>query len=100
MNESTKISIRKIVKYYKRLFPDEYNLAIKQIEYNRRDQINKFASIKGNDFVERALTEIPETLSTMFTIRLTDFQMKEFREKRSVHWFAGEFPQFKLAEKI
>lgn len=100
MKESTKNSIRGIVKYYKRLFPDEYSLAVKQIEQNRKNQINKFASIKGNEFVERALIEVPETLSTMFTIRLTEDEMKEFKEKKSVHWFATEFPQFKLAEKI
>ena len=96
----TKQKVKGIVDYYKRLFPDEYWLVIKQISENRKNQVNKFASIKGNDFVERALMETPETLNSMFDLRLADNEKLEFKSKKGIRWFANAYPEFRLAEKI
>ena len=83
------------------IFPTEYDLAINQIKKNRLNQGSDLGKLKDKTiFVERALMEVPETLDTMFTLRLSDSEKEEFREKKSVRWFVKEFPMFKLAQKV
>lgn len=100
----TKTKIKTIVENYKMLFPDEFVLTIRQVALNRKAQRDKFASLKKGkfkaDFVERALVETPETLNSMFDLRLTDDEKIEFKSKRGIRWFAKEYPMFKLAERI
>lgn len=100
VRNQTKLKIKGIVDYYKRLFPGEYWAVIEQVKKNRDNQMNQFGSIKGNDFVERALVETPETLNAMFDLRLDDSETLEFKSKKGMRWFANAYPEFKLAEKI
>jgi len=100
MEDKTKEKIKRIVGEYKRMFPGEYNLVIKQIKRNRDNQRTKFAEMKQTGIVERALIEIPETLNTMFRLRFTENEEEEFRTKKAMRWFAKEYPMFSLAEKI
>lgn len=100
MEKQTQTKIKGIVEEYKRMFPDEFELVILQIRKNRNNQITKFAEMKKTGIIERALIEMPETLNTMFTLRLNDDETEEFRTKKAVRWFAGAFPMFALAEKV
>lgn len=96
----TKKKIAQIVENYKMMFPGEFRLVIEQVSRNRKMQRDKFATLRKTDFVERALIEIPQTLSSMFDLRLADDEKIEFKSKKGVRWFAGAYPMFKLAEKI
>lgn len=100
MENKTKAKIKEMVKNYKKLFPEEFALVVEQIKLNRKTQRDKFATLQKTVFVERALIETPETLNTMFNLRLTDKEKKEFGSKKGVRWFAKTFPMFKLAEKV
>lgn len=100
VREQTKQRIKGIVDYYKRLFPGEYWAVVKQVKMNRDNQQNKFGAIKGNEFVERALVETPETLNSMFDLRLADDEKLEFKSKKGMQWFANAYSEFRLAEKI
>lgn len=100
LRAQTKTKIKGIVENYKMLFPGEFKLVIEQIKMNRKKQRDKFATLKKTVFVERALIETPQTLNSMFDLRLTDDEKIEFKSKKGVRWFANEFPMFKLAEKI
>lgn len=100
LRESTKRKLKQIVWNYKMMFPHEFNLVIEQIAVNRKQQADEFATLKETVFVERALIEVPETLSSMFDIRLAEDEKIEFRSKVGIRWFANSFPMFKLAEKI
>jgi DNA replication protein DnaD len=93
------IKIKGIVKDYKELFPDEYNSVV---EYLKKKRVNtkKFAEVKGSDIVQRLLYEIPETLQTILSSRLNEDEKKWFESVTGGRWFADNFREFVLAEKL
>lgn len=96
----TQSKITNIVSEYKRLFPDEYKLFVKEMRGKKDVQSNQFSEIKGDMSLERALLEYPETFYTILRIRLTDDDWKYFDTKPGVRWFAKTFPEFAIAQKI
>ena len=94
-------NITVVVREYVRTYPREYGLFKGQNWRRRNAQNNKFASIrKGAGALERRLTEIPETLFGMFTANLSDKDLEYYKSKKGTRWFAGEFPDFRIAEII
>lgn len=92
--------IHGIVLDYKSLFASEYE-AFKQMQsfkqFNLKD---KFAEVKGADMIERKLTELPETLWTMFTKTLNDEEMDYIKSVKGQKWLMRSFPVFSSPEKI
>lgn len=99
--ELTKNRIKNLVGGYKALFPEEYETVVNFIAQNRKLQENEFASMrKDMTMLERALFELPETLSTMLIKELKPLELEYFKSKDGGRWFAKTFPQFALAQKI
>jgi hypothetical protein len=93
--------IKKVVEFYKKAFPLEYQAVVRQIKIIRNAQKNEFASIKRKDAaMERKLIEIPETLFNIFIIKLPQSFMEYYYSKPGTRWFAKEFPEFRVADRI
>lgn len=89
-------AIKKLVQDYKKVFPDEYRAVIDIVAEKRKG--NKFAEIKG-DFLERGLSEYPETLFNLFAT-LPNEEQEFLKSKKGILWFAKTFKEFSLCEKI
>lgn len=102
--ESAKTHITQIVKDYIRLFPEDYETVKKGIEMQRvMLQDEEFGTATGSEM--RALFEIPEDLSNMFIMQLTEEEMMWFKSggtdgKEGGRWFANTFSAFTLPAKI
>lgn len=93
-------NIKTFVDEYKKLFPIEYAMFLKQMEMNKLNTYNKFAEIKGTDALERKLIEYPETLYTILYDKLSPEGLAWLTTKKGARWFARKFPEFKVATKI
>jgi hypothetical protein len=98
--EATKIKVRQAVEDYKRLFPDEYILFAKQNRFVQDAQLDKFAQIKGSDFVLRKLFEIPENFDIILKAIFDEKDTEYWKSLKGATWFAKTFPIFKTPEKI
>lgn len=91
--------ITSLVDKYRLLHPEEYAFVVKQIRNNRENLKNKFAET-GMDTVERALTEVPETLFEMFLKGLSEDELAYYSSKEGTRWFAKSFREFVVGSKI
>lgn len=92
--------IRIAVEDYMKTFPEDWEECKIEINYQKQSLENDMAEIKGSHALQRALYTIPEKLSGMIAMKLTDEERGEFREKESGRWFAKEFPQFSLTKHV
>jgi hypothetical protein len=100
MNIKTKILIRTAVRDYFEMFPEDWILCKQDIEYQKQNLMNDFATLEGTQAIKRALFAVPEKLSTMIGKKLTDKEAQEFKDLENARWFASEFPQFRLTSEI
>lgn len=100
MKEITKNKIRKIVSDYIRIYPLEYENFNKGMRVKQGLQKNKFSKVDGSDLVERLLFEIPETLDTLISLKLTPEELEAFRSRQGSIWFAKNFAAFRMPEKV
>ena len=99
-NEIVKQKITAIVRDYINAFPDEYQNVKRIVKQKRDAQMTKFASLKGNHAIERALTEYPEAMDGLFIIKLSVEDNNFLRSLEGTKWFARTFREFSLAENI
>lgn len=103
---SAKLHITKIVEDYIRLRPADFEIVKEGIKMQRGLHLDEFASAKLNGSAyTRALFEIPEELSQMFIMQLTEEEMEWFKaggtnRKEGGLWFAKAFPAFALPSSI
>ncbi len=102
--KEAKTAIRKTVTDYKTLFPDEYVALKKAVEFKRNLTRDEYASVDGW-FEGRGLYEISETLFHMLVSALTEEEMLWLKRgglngKEGGRWFAREYPEFALPNKI
>lgn len=83
-----------------REFPDDWRECQFEINYQRQNLENDMAEIKGRHAVKRALFSIPEKLSSMIALKLSEHEMAIFKEKENARWFAKEFPQFAITKEV
>lgn len=100
MKIKTKIKVRTAVKDYFEMFPEDWELCKLDIEYQKQNMKNDFASLEGTQNLRRALFCVPEKLSTMIALKLDDVERQEFKDKENARWFANEFPAFRLTSEI
>lgn len=101
---STKELIRKIVRQYIKLFPEEFETFKQGMEAVRAVTRNDFATLQGTSY-SRALYEMPETLATMLLTGLNEEEMVWLKAggmngKEGGLWFARTFKDFCIPEKI
>ena len=98
MTKKTKMKIHQIVRDYRDMFPEEYELDLKAIEQDRANLKTKFAEVGKTYAIKRALYSMGTKLDTMFTQALTVDEQKELSTVEGGRWFAKEFPQFSLTK--
>ncbi|QGH73330.1 MAG: hypothetical protein [Siphoviridae sp. cttb18] len=95
--------LKEIVKWYKVVFPEEYQ-AVCQIVGNKRNNLKKKSGaletnpLKSDMFVERALFEVSETLQAIIYRRLDSLEFAWFTSKEGGRWFAKNFREFALGQ--
>jgi len=99
--------IRRVVSIYKKQFADEYRMIVKAIKELRETRANKFAadteSYKGPHSVGepmRFILRIPYRLEYMVNSFLLPGEPKFLEDEEEMRWFAKEFPEFKIPEKL
>lgn len=100
MTKELKEKIIKLVENYKRMFSGEYEDVKKIVADKRKLQLNKFGSTKFESVLGRHLLEMPETLHSIFINQLTSDEIKSLKERVGMRWFAKQFNEFSIAEKI
>ena len=98
--EKAKKRIGSIVSEYIRLFPLEWEM-VKQAQVKRvSNNVDEFGSFGSKDLDAHALSWIPLSLDTAFTLKLTEQENKWFNRKEAQIWFVPKFPAFRAAEKV
>lgn len=98
-----KQEISEAVKEYKKVFYPEYLEVVELLKAKRKALEDKdYATVvkDSGSFLDRALTEIPETLYTVLLQGLSKESLKYYKSKEGTRWFAREFPEFRLGKKI
>lgn len=105
MTKDIKNKIRLLVKEYIRNFPQEYELFKQAVAVKRSLQDKSTGALKGDHVLYRPLIEYPETLYGIINLGLTAEEKKEFDASEKgvstgARWFAKEFPDFRIVDKI
>lgn len=103
MKDQLKQKLEALTLKYIEVYPEEYNLVVKQIEANKEKNADDFASVGNEKMVNRKIHEIPATLDTIFITKLTADElafMKGMEGKEIARWFATRFPEFSASKKI
>lgn len=87
-----------LVTDYIRLFPGEYMDFKRGIKMKASLKHDKYATLKGADFIERELGEMPETLWGILKLKLTSDELGYFDTKEGNRWFFGYFRDFRISE--
>lgn len=97
-----KAKIRMIVDAYKMQYPYEYQLLCDAVDMKRKMATDpEFATmVHDKNTHNRALYEISDTLSTMLILGLSDADLVWYKTKEGARWFAREFPEFRIPNKI
>lgn len=96
----SKANIRLLVEEYIRLFPQEFS-DFKRGNKARVDLLaKKTGEIKGNDVIIRPIAEWPETLDTIFLMKLSKDDREYLHSVSGIRWFASTFKVFSSVEKV
>jgi hypothetical protein len=82
------------------MFPEEYRLDIEEIKVKRANLLQRTAEMKQTHAITRELYAIGTLLDTMLIQRLDLEELKELESKEGGRWFAREFEQFRVTDKI
>lgn len=99
--QATKKHISDLVEFYIKENPEEFELVKEGVRMSRlllKD--NKYAQAEGSQAEMRGLFEIPETLSTMLIMGLSEDESIWFKTKVGGRWFANKFKVFSLPQNI
>lgn len=108
MTEITKEKVKKAVREYIRMFPDEYSNFLNSHRVKQDKKATKFGEVQGSqDQLVRHLIDIPATLDTVFLLHLTKeehdwlFGLGDFKGQHGgMSWFMKMFPQFNISEEF
>lgn len=98
--ELLKTKIGSLVSEYVELFTQEYEDFKVGQKVKQNLQATDTGVIKGDHLVERVIAEWPETLDSIFKLRLNDKEMEWFRGKPGIRWFVRKFKIFSLVRKV
>lgn len=96
--------VEKITLSYIELYPEEYKQACVQLEGEREQLKNKYASMGDNRVIDRKIHEMPVTLYDMIVNKLSAQELSKTKTgedgKKFAHWFAKRFPEFRSSDLI
>jgi hypothetical protein len=98
-NKDIKLKITHIVTKWELDNPTEFSLFLQSRKAKTDDLKNKFAELKGHNFILRLLYEIPEGLDTSLRFGLDSFEMEFLKSTPGALWFAKTFKQYNVSQK-
>jgi len=91
--------ITKITEDYIKDNPIEWINFRSQQKVIRDNLKTKWAEVNGEEgIVIREILQTPETLYTLFKMKLSPIESLEFNEERYKLWFGNKFPDFRTSE--
>lgn len=103
--EETKDKIKKMIREYIKLFPDEYTQFLDSVKAKRISKGTKFAETKGMEMLDRHLFDMPESLFIALKKIMTDEEWewlfangKYAKDFHGIKWFMKTFEQFNISE--
>lgn len=60
----------------------------------------KFAEVRRTDVLDRHLVEYPETLYSSFMRSMEEEELASFLSKEGQRWFARNYPEFTVPQKV
>lgn len=99
MSTTAKLLIRTYVREYTITFPREWESFQSAMKVKLNDSKDDFGKVEGSDLVDRKLFEMPETLYTILTMKLSKEDFDWFKTVEGARWFAKQYPQFRTSER-
>jgi hypothetical protein len=95
-----KQKITGIVNEYIKFFPEEYEAFKAGMKEKRDKTIHRTGKIAGTDVIDRPIHEIPETMYGIINLHLTADELEAFQSQTVSRWFAKNFKEFSVVEKV
>ena len=99
MSTTAQLLIRTFVREYTLTFPQEWARFQEAMKIKLGESKDAFGEVADSELIERKLFEMPETLFTILTMKLSEEDMKWFRTKEGSRWFAKQYPQFRTSSR-
>lgn len=96
LDEDLKAKVRSAVLDYISQYPEEYEAFKLQLSEYKKSLKNEWGST-GDHALERELYQIPENLDNLITKRVSVDSFHNMTSISYAHWFASEFPQFRVS---
>lgn len=94
-------TVKKVVKEYKKVFPQEYKAVIELVKEKRKMlQNSDTGQMKGDHVLERPIAEYPETLYTAIYNELTPQAFTAFSTTEGQRWFVKTYPEFRIPRYV
>lgn len=98
--DQAKNNIEQLVKGYITMFPDEFEQFKSYMNSRRSGLRTDYAETDQDDIMLRGLFEVPETLNTMFIMKLSSEDEKWLHSIEGGRWFANYFRVFASGNKV
>ena len=99
MSTTAQLLIRTFVREYTLTFPHEFEAFKKGTKEKRANASDAFGTVQGATIIERKMHEIPETLYTIFKMKLSEDDWGYYQSKEGTRWFAKQFPEFRTSSR-
>jgi len=99
MHNDIKLRIAAQVAKWEAANPTEFSLFLQGRKAKTDDLRNRFAELKGHDYLIRLLYEIPESLDAELRLNLTPDDMAFLRSDVGGKWFARTFKQYNVSQR-
>lgn len=87
-----------LVTEYERVFNVEFKMFRKALRVKKANLKTKWAET-GSEMLERLLYEVPETLDSLFMVRLSEDDKEYLGSLEGSKWFTNTFAQYRVTEK-
>jgi len=98
--ESIKQKFKDNVKLYIELYPREFEAMKKQSKAKRDLSATKTGGIKGTDFLDRPVCEVPATIDDMMINQLESDEYKVYTSKEFSRWIAKNYEAFRPIQEV
>lgn len=94
MRELTKKRIKSIVRAYRDIFPEQYDLAVIGNRQYTDNQRTDWGETKNSDVLEREILRMPTQLHSILYAKMTPEEITEFESASGTLWFQRTFPEW------
>lgn len=99
-NYKRKELIEILVRIYKKQHRDEYLAVVNAVREIKATRKNKYAGDTTEADAMRWALRVPKKLDNIINSFLQEGEPRFLAEQKELLWFAKEYPEFKVAEKL